>query len=54
MTPMTRHHILTWLFTRPQDRTESPTFPSTHQQTPFKVYLLQESDLQLGKSKRAL
>ena len=54
MTPMARHHILTWLFTRLQDRTESPTFPSTHQQTPFEVHLPRESDLQLGKSKRAL
>ena len=34
--------------------TNSPTSPSTHQERYFKVYLLQESDLELGKSKRAL
>ena len=54
--------FLQYCVNKPQDSphlllpgwTNSPISPSTYQQRHLKVFLLQESDLQLGKFKRAL
>ena len=43
-------NIFSGLFIFPQVRTHFPTSPSTHQQEPFKVYVLQQFELQPGKS----
>ena len=49
----TKANLFTRLFTCPQVKQLS-TSPLTHQRTPFKLYLLQESDQKLDKSTRAL